>query len=145
MKEIDARGLACPKPVILTKKELDLGKEDTIITIVDNEVAKDNLSKLATSMGFEFEVKQSEDSEYYVHIYTANKIEDQTVVDVENFKDMTIAFSADTMGKGDEGLGKILMESFMFTVSETAPYPKTMVFYNGGVRLTCEDSPVLDD
>ena len=49
------------------------------------------------------------------------------------------------MGNGDEELGKILIKSFIFTVSETSPYPKTLVFYNGGVKLTCEDSPVLEE
>jgi selenium metabolism protein YedF len=58
---------------------------------------------------------------------------------------MVIAITADTMGKGNEELGKILIKSFVYTVSETPPYPKTMVFYNGGVRLTCQGSPVLDD
>lgn len=49
------------------------------------------------------------------------------------------------MGKDNAELGKILMKSFIYTVSETSPYPKTLIFYNEGVRLTCEDSQVLDD
>lgn len=144
-KEIDARGLACPRPVILTKKELDLAQEGTITTIVDNEVAKENISKLAKSMGYEFEVNQSEDSEYYIHIYKGDTDREQVQIEKSNMEDMTIAISSDTMGKGNDGLGKILMKSFIFTVCETTPYPKTIVFYNGGVRLTCEDSPVIDD
>ena len=144
-KEIDARGLACPRPVILTKNELDNTKEGIITTIVDNEVAKDNVSKLANSMGYEFKVNQSEDKEYYIHIYKGETSADEVKIEKSNLKDMTIAISSDTMGQGNEELGKILMKSFIFTVSETAPYPSTLVFYNEGVRLTCEDSPVLDD
>ena len=49
------------------------------------------------------------------------------------------------MGSGDKTLGKILMKSFIYTVSETEPYPSTIVFYNTGVKLTIEDSEVLDD
>ncbi len=41
--EVDARGQACPKPVIMTKKELDNINEGVITTIVDNEVAKENV------------------------------------------------------------------------------------------------------
>lgn len=144
-KEIDARGLSCPKPVILTKKELDNTKEGIIITIVDNEVAKDNVSKLANSMGYEFKVKQSEDNEYYIYIYKGETGNTEVEIEKSNLKDMTIAITSDTMGKGNEELGKILMKSFIYTVSETTPYPSAIVFYNGGVRLTCEDSPVLDD
>ena len=143
-REIDARGLECPKPVILTKKEIEGIDKGVITTIVDNEVAKENVSKLANSLGYKFEVKQSEDEEYYISIYKgASSIDDE--VSNTNLKDMTIAFSSDTMGKENEELGKILMKSFIYTVSETSPYPKNLVFYNNGVRLTCDGSPVLDD
>ena len=144
-KEIDARGLACPKPVILTKKELDSRKEGIIITIVDNEIAKENISKLANSMGYKFEVNQSEDKEYYISIYKGQGNIDEVNYKKTDLKDMTIAISSELMGSGDDKLGRILMKSFIYTVSETAPYPSTIVFYNGGVKLTCEDSPVLDD
>lgn len=143
-REIDARGLECPKPVILTKKEIEAIDEGLITTIVDNEVAKENVSKLANSLGYEFEVKQSENEEYYINIYKG-AIQADDEIDSSNLKDMTIAFSSDTMGKENEELGKILMKSFIYTVSETSPYPKYLVFYNNGVRLTCEGSPVLDD
>ncbi|NLY46044.1 MAG: sulfurtransferase-like selenium metabolism protein YedF [Tissierella sp.] len=144
-KEIDARGLACPKPVILTKKELDVIQEGIITTIVDNEVAKENVSKLADSMGCKFQINQSKDKEYYIHIFKGETNIDEKVSKKSDLKDMTIGISSDTMGSGNDELGKILMKSFIFTVSETTPYPSTIVFYNGGVRLTCEDSPVLDD
>lgn len=143
--EVDARGLECPKPVILTKKELDKDGDETIVAVVDNEVAKENISKLADSMGFKFEVNQTENNEYYIYIQKGNGSSKGLKIVNNEFKDMTIGFSSDKMGKGDEKLGEILMKSFIFTVSETMPYPKTLVFYNGGVRLTCEDSPVLDD
>lgn len=145
-KEVDGRGLACPKPVILTKKELDSIEEGVVSTIVDNEVAKENVSKLAQSLGYDFQVKQSEDeSYYYIDIYKGQVELDGEVDKDKDLKDMVIAITADTMGKGNEKLGKILIKSFVYTVSETPPYPKTMVFYNGGVRLTCQGSPVLDD
>lgn len=54
--EVDARGQACPKPVIMTKKELDNINEGVITTIVDNEVAKENVSKLAKSAGYDYQV-----------------------------------------------------------------------------------------
>lgn len=144
--EIDARGLACPKPVILTKKEIDKIEEGIITTIVDNEVAKENVSKLAESLGYKFEIKQSEDEEYYyISLHKGKtKLEDISTSKTD-IKDMTIAISSDKMGKGNDELGKILIKSFIFTVKETPPYPKTMVFFNGGVSLTCEGSPVLDD
>lgn len=144
-REVDARGEACPKPVIMTKKALDEIIDGVVITIVDNEVAKENVSKLAKSSGYEFEVDKKSDSEYYVQIIKGEAKEEANVCIPDTFKDMTIAFSSSTMGEGSEELGKILMKSFIYTLTESVPYPSTLVFYNGGVKLTCEGSEVLDD
>ena len=142
--EVDARGQACPKPVIMTKKELDNIEGGTITTIVDNEVAKENVSKLASSLGYEYKVDKGSDNEYYIHI-NKGEIQEVNVCIPDTFKDMTIVFASDTMGKGSEELGKILIKSFIYTIAETTPYPSTLVFYNGGVHLTCEGSEVLED
>lgn len=143
-KEVDARGQACPRPVIMTKKALDEIKEGVVTTIVDNEVAKENVSKLAKSSGYEFQVQKGNDNEYYIHI-TKGEVEEVNVCIPNTFKDMTIAFSSNVMGKGSEELGKILIKSFIYALTESTPYPAALVFYNGGVQLTSEGSEVLDD
>ncbi|MCR2044384.1 sulfurtransferase-like selenium metabolism protein YedF [Anaerosalibacter massiliensis] len=143
-KEVDARGEACPKPVIMTKKALDGISDGIVLTIVDNEVAKENVSKLAKSSGYEFKVDKKSDSEFYIEI-TKGEAEEANVCIPDTFKDMTIAISSSTMGNGSEELGKILMKSFIYTLTESIPYPATLVFYNGGVHLTCEGSEVIDD
>lgn len=145
IKEIDARGQACPRPVILTKKELDNLLEGSVTTIVDNEVAKENVSKLAQSLGLSFSVDKKSEVEYHIQIVKgeANKsIKEEISVKLEK---NTIAIGSNKMGQGEEELGKILMKSFIYTVSQTEPYPENIVFFNSGVYLTCEDSPVLDD
>ena len=145
---IDARNEACPRPVIMTKKQLDNMENGKLITIVDNEVAKENVSKLVKSLGYEFSIEKL-DKDYYIHIVKGNIIgndlDKSKSKDQGHIKDMAIGFSSYTMGKGDKKLGVILMKSFIYTVSETKPYPKTLLFYNEGVRLTCEGSQVLDD
>jgi len=144
-KEIDARGLDCPKPVIMTKKELDKLSEGLITTIVDNEIAKENVSKLAKSQGYEYNTEDISDKEFHIHI---KKGEGDIKVESSKegkFEDLTIAFSSEFMGEGSEELGKILMKSFIYTLTEVTPYPATLIFYNGGVHLTCEGSEVLDD
>jgi len=142
-KEIDARGLQCPQPVILTKKELDTITEGVLTTLVDNEVAKENVSKLVQGLGFEYKVDERE-GYYQITIFKGDG-QLEVKEEEDNFEDLTVAFTSNTMGKGNDELGKILMKSFIYTVSETEPLPKTMVFYNGGVRLTCQGSEVLDD
>lgn len=146
-KEIDARGEACPKPVIMTKKQLDKLESGTVTTIVDNEVAKDNISKLASSYGYSFLIDKTKEDEYYIHI-SKGEVEEKDEANVcipDTFKDVTLAISSDKMGTGSDELGKILMKSFIYTVKETTPWPATIVLYNSGVYLTCEDSDVLDD
>jgi len=57
-KIVDARGLSCPQPVILTKKALE--ESDEVTTIVDNSTAVENVTRLATSKGFSVEVEEKE-------------------------------------------------------------------------------------
>ena len=145
--EVDARGQVCPKPVIMTKKELDNLSSGIVTTIVDNEVAKDNVSKLAASYGYSFIIDKGKENEYYIHITKGGIGEEpnSNVCIPDTFKDLTIAIGSDKMGVGGEELGKILMKSFIYTVKETTPWPATIVFFNAGVYLTCEGSEVLED
>lgn len=145
--KVDARGMACPKPVILTKKEIDKMNQGSITTIVDNEVAKENVSKLANGLGLEFSVDKKSDEEFYIHIIKGEVVEGvgKEPLVKNNLVDSTIVISSDLMGTGDVELGKILMKSFIYTVRETQPYPQNIILYNKGVYLSVEDSAVLDD
>ena len=143
-REVDARGELCPKPVIMTKKELDNLQEGTLTTIVDNEVAKDNISRLVSSYGYNFTVDQTKDNEYYIHIIKGEGTTENICIP-DTFKDLTIAIGSDKLGVGEEKLGDILMNSFIYTVKETTPWPRTIVLFNSGVKLTCEGSKVVED
>lgn len=148
IREIDAKGLACPKPVILTKKELDAMEDGAVRTLVDNVTARENLSKLAGSMGLEFSVEDLGEDMFAVTIVKSGEVEeDKTPVKAQQNPDggSVLVIQSDQMGKGDEELGRLLMKSFIYTVNETKPHPKAILFYNSGVKLTVKDSPVLDD
>lgn len=43
---VDARGLSCPQPVVLTNKAIEAGA-DNLEVLVDNEVSKENVLRLA--------------------------------------------------------------------------------------------------
>ncbi len=143
--EIDARGQLCPKPVIMTKKELDKEANTLVTVMVDNEVAKDNVSKLAQSYGYSFTVDKGKGEDYYVHIKKGDTNESINTCIPDTFKDLTIAIGSDKMGSGEDKLGKILMNSFIYTVKETTPLPKAILLYNSAVNISCEGSEVLDD
>ena len=56
----------------------------------------------------------------------------------------TFLIQSESLGKGDDQLGKLLMANFLRLLGEIKDKPGTMVFWNAGVRLVCADSPVLD-
>lgn len=49
------------------------------------------------------------------------------------------------MGGNDEKLGKVLMKGFIYALSQLDTLPSCLLFYNGGVKLTCKGSDVLED
>lgn len=58
---------------------------------------------------------------------------------------IVVAISSDTMGRGDDRLGEVLLRSFLHTLGEVAPAPDTVIFFNSGVKLAVTGSPVLED
>ncbi|GAB6107466.1 sulfurtransferase-like selenium metabolism protein YedF [Fusibacter bizertensis] len=143
--KIDARGLVCPKPVIETKKALDGLKEGNIITLVDNQVAKDNVSKLAKSLNLHFSVSEVEGN-YEISIFKgayAHSTEDM-VQKRPDLSNLVIMVGKDTMGEGERELGEILIKSYFYALSEAEPYPKAIIFINSGVRLTTMNLQVIE-
>lgn len=138
MYNIDAKGLICPKPVILAKKALK--EHDTIHIEVDNSASKENLEKMAVVMGLKSEIK----NEKNIYAITLSKTE-RTILDVGKSEAYIIVINKEFMGSGSEELGSALMKSFIYTVTEAEELPKTILFYNGGVKLTTKGSPVLGD
>jgi tRNA 2-thiouridine synthesizing protein A len=61
MIEVDARGLSCPIPVVRTKEAIDQKPDMPLVVLVDNEVSKENVSRLARSRGYSVEVETAED------------------------------------------------------------------------------------
>ncbi len=153
-KEIDNRGLACPQPVVNTKKALaELAGEGSqafmLTVIVDNEAAKENVSRYARAAGHQVSVEEKEDGTY---IFIQNKTTDDLEVGElscgeagQTQRGTVFLITSATLGQGSEELGKILMRSFIFALKEGGVLPAKMLFLNSGVFLTTEGSPVLDE
>lgn len=142
MRKIDARGVKCPQPVIMTKKALEEIEEGQIISIVDNITAKENVSRLASSMNLEYAIDEK-DGCYYISI---NKIKDNKNENMNNEADnIVIVITSNKLGSGDKELGEVLMKSYTYALTEVSPVPKTIIFLNSGVKLTTEGSAVLDN
>ena len=109
--EIDARGLACPKPVINTKKELDNIEEGIVIVTVDNNIAKQNILKLSNSLNCESRIIKEEKDLISIEIKKGDNviIEEQIKDELDN---KCIFISSNKMGNGNDELGEILNERF---------------------------------
>ena len=142
MKEIDARGLACPKPVVLTKKAM--AENDEILTIVDNKTASENVAKLARKM--KAEVTIVEEAEDYFKIMIKKTAADKAAAAVgsesESQQGKVYLVASDTLGEGEEELGKILIKGFLSTLLDIKPQPEKVIFLNAGVKLAVLEKDV---
>ncbi len=145
-KVVDCRGLSCPQPVIQTKKAM--AESEQVTTIVDNDAAMMNVSRMAEKEGYSVETETKDDG-IYLHVSKTSAAPEGRPAPgpvMESPVGPTVVLiPCDTMGRGDEELGSILVRSFLHTLNEVEPLPDTMIFVNTGVQLTVEGSPVLED
>jgi selenium metabolism protein YedF len=145
MKEIDARGLACPAPVLLTKDAIEKEHPTLVKVIVDNEASRQNVCRFLESQQFEAAVEQ-EGNDFHV---TGKQKEDPlpennaAAEPKDELKKIMVMVATDRMGYGDDALGLKLMVSFIKTIKEMGPELWRLVFVNNGVKLTIEGSEVL--
>lgn len=149
-KRLDARGLACPLPVVNTKnaiKELSAG--DEIEVLVDNEIAVQNLTKFAGVRGHGSAAKKIAEDHYQVILTVGGgdeaETEEEIACEAPARSGDVVVLSSDHMGEGAEELGKALMKAFIFALTKQDVYPKTILLYNGGAHLSCEGSGSLED
>ncbi len=147
-KEVDARGMNCPLPVIETKKALEEISKGRVTTIVDNEVAKENVSRLAKSLDCKIDIKEIRGS-FYIDIFKESGISEGTAINLQASiradKDLVILISNDKFGKGSDELGRLLMKGYIYALTEIIPLPKTLILLNGGVNLAIEGSQSIKD
>jgi selenium metabolism protein YedF len=138
---VDARGLSCPQPVILAKKALEENNE--VVILVDDKTAAENVKRLAANMGFSVD-EELGGSETRIRINKGDACSLATE-GISRQGPVVVVLSSDTMGRGEEVLGGVLMKSFLHTLTQTTPVPDVMILFNTGVRLAVQGSEVLDD
>ena len=141
MIEVDARRLACPQPVILTRKALAGANE--VMTIVDNETSRDNVARMAQKQGFAVHIEEKEDGIYVRLSRQAEAVAEPRGSTAQG--PTVVLMASNLMGQGPKELGAVLTRTFLHTLNEISPLPDTLVFLNAGVHLVAEGSPVLED
>lgn len=142
-KIIDARKLTCPQPVVLTKKALKTN--DEVTTIVDNETARENVTRLGKNEGCEVKIKSKKDGIYL----TLKKATTQAcaIASTPPLAAGTVLFlGSDIIGRGENiALGNLLMQSFLHTIGGLEDRPDTILLMNNGAKLVTQESPVLGE
>lgn len=144
MKPIDALGLACPQPVILTKRAIRDENPEELLVLVDNEIATENLAKMAKELAYSVTTAHPEEGRYEI-LLTKIKEKRETKNASETKEDYVVVLAHNLMGGGDETLSKTLMKSFLYALTEQDDLPKAVLCYNAGVFLTSEESDALED
>ena len=168
MITVNAMGDICPIPVVKTKKALnELDGPGEIEVLVDNETAVKNVTKMAKSSGASAESEQLGERQYRVVITVGEAAAAQMKASQSGSEDRgqdaaaqpagngadgcrtcvgtVVAVGSDRMGEGSEELGRILIKSFIFALTQLDDLPDKILFYNGGAKLTVEGSESLED
>ncbi len=147
MKEIDAKGLACPAPVIQTKAVVESEQPENILVIVDNDAARQNVTRFLESRHYNVSAEKKDDDFHITGKLASDTPTCEVMTDINDTDPVKIMILAatDRMGYGDDALGKNLVINFIKTLKEMEKDLWRLVFINNGVKLTVQDSPVLED
>ncbi|MCI1478368.1 MAG: sulfurtransferase-like selenium metabolism protein YedF [Clostridium beijerinckii] len=142
-KVIDAKGKECPMPVIMAKKEIDDGNNSFVVE-VDNDIAVQNLKKLANNQGFAVSVEEenslfkvyfSKDLDKLSEVEVFNETSDKLEENKTEIGNWSVFIGKEIIGAGNEELGKSLIKMYLYTISESDNLPKSILFMNDGVKV----------
>jgi len=147
MREVDARGFACPQPVLMTKKVIEEGEREFTVW-VDNAGSAGNVARFGRECGYEVTVEEKKEG-FKVTLKKTDKgstsEEMEAVCDAMVFpKDKVLFISSDSLGSGSEELGRTLMKAFVNALSENEVVPKKILMVNSGVKLACTGSELIE-
>lgn len=160
---IDARGLACPEPVIRTKKALEEGGFDVVYVLVDNAAARENVTRYASYSGHGIISVLEDSGVYTIEIEAcakgranAHPPSDEAGASLpespgeeadrgRSSAGATILIASDKMGKGSDELGSLLLKGFIYALAEGEVPPRRIIFMNSGVKASTEGSAAMGD
>ncbi len=152
---VDCRGMSCPQPVIEAKRALEEAGGETVVVIVDNEAARQNVARFAESKGLEAGVEDREGA-FWITIQpkggqtAGGGGQERAAAKSAGFgggdgtaPGIAYLITASAIGQGSPDLGEVLMKSFMTAISQQKP-PRSIALMNTGVYLAVEGSSVLE-
>lgn len=152
MRIIDTKGQLCPAPLIAAKKALkESPAGESFMVLTDNKTSFDNLSRFLRDNKAVFDVTEADGVWTLTISGTSGEVvnttaEDYCTPDILHFEkgNYVVAITSDKMGDGNDQLGNLLMTNFIKALKDLERLPQKMVFYNNGVKLAVQSSPVIE-
>ena len=141
MTTIDARGKACPIPVILAKKEADAGNEQYSV-LVDNQTAVENLTRFSGSAGYIPTVTEL-GSDWSVTLSKSGEGQAE-VTQKGSTKSWALFIGREGIGEGDPTLGASLLKMCFYTLTQGDVLPDYILMMNGGVKAAVEHEQAIE-
>jgi len=147
MQPIDARKLSCPAPVLMAKEAIENSRPDHIDVLVDNEAARQNVSRFLQSQSYRVNVQKEANDFKITGVRSEDRPRTEKIsASTEPIEQkIMVMVATDRIGFGDDELGIKLMINFIKTLKEMQPELWKLVFINNGVKLTVNGSAVLDE
>ena len=150
-KILDCQGMLCPQPVIETKNVLEAMAAGELEVVVDNEASRSNVERFAMSQGcsvtvtgqagrFHLLISKSGGAKAQPNAPTA----EEYTCPVPAPSGLVYMIPADSMGHGDDNLGRVLLRAFIKTIKDVEPRPAKIFFFNAGVRITATESDLIE-
>jgi selenium metabolism protein YedF len=144
-RELDCRGQACPHPVLKTKEIVDQGDVQDLTVLVDNEAARENVSRFLERSGYQVQVA-ARGTDLAVTGSRQQEMTNQPAAatwEEAGLRKILVLVGTDRLGTGDDDLGRKLIVNFLGTLKEMGRELWCLVLLNAGVKLAVAGSEVL--
>lgn len=144
-KLVDARGLACPAPVLAAKDAIEAEPLGALDVLVDNEASAENVTRFLEGMGY-FTAMERQGADLCVKASRSGEPQVSPGKDATGAAEggkILVLITSDRIGHGDDTLGARLMVNFVNTLKEMGDLWR-IILLNSGVKLAVSGSPVLE-
>ncbi len=150
---ISAIGENCPIPVIKARNALrEMPQNAELLISVDNKIATQNLEKMCNELGYKINIQKVTDEHFDVAIIKgiADTTQTENITLASDVKEQSsdssiVVIASEAMGEGNQDLGRALLKSFIYALTELETLPAKIIFYNGGAKLTVKNSDSLEN
>ncbi len=147
MHRLDARGMPCPKPVIMTKKAVDEGLGPFEV-VVDSRVSETNVKRFLESRGYMVSSTEGPAGTFTLECLPPGgkkeNVPDHLLSELreksQKNETVTVLVTSSVLGKGDDLLGEALMKAFLDALAGSLEFKGTIALMNSGVLLALAEN-----